>query len=49
MKAVRFFKTGDVSVLQLLDVPLPAPQKGQLLVKNKFSGINMIDTYMRFV
>ena len=43
MKAVRLFKAGEPSVLTLVDVALPSPQTGQLLVKNLYAGINMID------
>lgn len=29
------------------DHPIPTPQEGQVLVKNRVSGINYIDTYFR--
>ncbi|KAG2025617.1 hypothetical protein GB937_002873 [Aspergillus fischeri] len=48
MKAVLVEKTGGPEVLDFkTDYPVPAPQEGQLLVKNNISGINYIDTYFR--
>ncbi|PHH89947.1 hypothetical protein CDD83_4894 [Cordyceps sp. RAO-2017] len=46
-KAVRIGRTGGVEVLQLDDVPVPRPGPGQLLVRNRFAGVNFIDTYFR--
>lgn len=48
MRAVILPETGDSSKLQYTESqPLPKLQEGQVLVKNKFSGINYIDTYVR--
>ena len=47
VKAVRFEKPGDSSVLQLVDVDLPPPGKGQVRVKHTAIGVNFIDTYHR--
>jgi NADPH2:quinone reductase len=47
MRAIRFAKTGDASVLQLQNLPIPTPQAGQVLVQTSFAGVNLIDTYMR--
>ncbi len=40
MKAVRFSQYGGVDVLDIADVPVPAPGRGQVLVKVKAAGIN---------
>lgn len=40
MKAVKFEKYGGLDVLQLEEVPRPAPAAGQVLVKVKAAGIN---------
>ena len=40
MKAVRFDEYGPVGVLKAEDVPQPAPEAGQVLVRVKAAGIN---------
>lgn len=40
MKAVRFGQYGGVDVLEVADVPIPAPGPGQVLVQVKAAGIN---------
>src|ERR1017187_7781092 len=40
MKAVRFGEYGGVEVLQVADVPEPAPGPGQVLVRVRATGIN---------
>jgi NADPH:quinone reductase-like Zn-dependent oxidoreductase len=40
MRAVRFNQYGDVDVLEVVEVPTPAPGPGQLLVRVKAAGIN---------
>ena len=45
MKAVQITKPGGVEALQYNDVPIPKPEKGQVLVRNAYSGVNFIDTY----
>jgi NADPH:quinone reductase-like Zn-dependent oxidoreductase len=39
-KAVRFAEYGGVDVLNVVDVPLPEPGSGQVLVRVKAAGIN---------
>lgn len=39
-RAVQFDHYGGVEVLQIVDVPLPAPGDGQVLVRVKAAGIN---------
>jgi NADPH:quinone reductase-like Zn-dependent oxidoreductase len=40
MKAVRFDNYGGIEVLQVLDVPVPEPSHGEVLVKVKAASIN---------
>ena len=40
MKAVRFDEYGPVTVLDVRDVPVPAPGSGQVLIRVKAAGIN---------
>lgn len=40
MKAVRFGEYGSVDVLDVADVPRPAPEAGQVLVEVKAAGVN---------
>ena len=47
MHAIRFETTGGPEVLQLVDVPVPEPKAGEILVRQQAIGINFIDTYHR--
>src|SRR4051812_47089656 len=47
MRAIRFSKTGDASVLEWVARPVPVPGEGQVLIRGAFAGVNMIDTYFR--
>ncbi|KPM35455.1 hypothetical protein AK830_g11122 [Neonectria ditissima] len=47
MKAVQISQTGGVEVLEYKDIPVPKPGSGQILVRNRFAGLNYIDTYFR--
>lgn len=47
MKAIRIATTGGREVMQLQNIPIPQPGKGQVLVRNAFAGVNYIDTYVR--
>jgi NADPH:quinone reductase-like Zn-dependent oxidoreductase len=40
MKAVRFAEYGDVDVLNIVEVPVPEPGTGQVVVQVKAAGIN---------
>jgi NADPH2:quinone reductase len=47
MRAIQVSTPGDISCLKLANIPKPTIEQTQLLVSNKFSGINFIDTYHR--
>lgn len=46
-KAIRFYETGEVDVLKLEEIELPALFEGEILVRHKAIGVNFIDTYYR--
>ncbi|MFF5176605.1 NADPH:quinone reductase [Micromonospora sp. NPDC000316] len=43
MKAIVYERTGDPSVLQLVDRPVPEPGAGEVLVRMAVSGVNPTD------
>jgi NADPH:quinone reductase-like Zn-dependent oxidoreductase len=47
MRAVRFGEYGGVDVLQVVEVPRPAPGPGQVLVQVKAAGINPGESKIR--
>lgn len=47
MKAIRVNTYGGPEVLQLEDVPVPEPKKGEARVRIEFAGVNYIDVYQR--
>ncbi len=47
MRAIQIKTTGGPEVMKLVDVPIPKPGVGQVLVKIEASGVNFIDTYLR--
>jgi NADPH2:quinone reductase len=47
MKAVRIHERGDVNVLQVEEVPMPAPQQGEVLIKVAAAGMNYGDVGQR--
>ncbi len=47
MKAIRVTAPGGAEVLRLEDVPTPAPQEGEALVRIEAAGVNFIDVYYR--
>jgi NADPH2:quinone reductase len=46
-RAVRIEATGGPEVLQLIDVDLPEPGPGEVLLRSTAIGLNFIDTYHR--
>jgi NADPH2:quinone reductase len=47
MRAIQISRTGGPEVLELVDLPMPAPAAGQVLVRLHAAGVNFIDTYLR--
>jgi NADPH2:quinone reductase len=47
IKAVRVHETGGPEVMRIEDIEIPAPARGEVLVRNHAIGINFIDTYFR--
>jgi NADPH2:quinone reductase len=47
MKAIRVEKFGGPEVLELAEIPEPAPGPGQVTVRIKAVGVNPVDTYVR--
>ena len=47
MKAIQFYENGGPEVLQLVDLPIPAPGPGQVLIRVEAVGVNFIEIYFR--
>ncbi len=47
MLAIRVHQLGGPEVLQIDDIPVPAPDRGQLRIRVEAAGVNFIDTYLR--
>ena len=47
MLAVRAREAGGPEVLDVVDLPVPVPAPGQILIRHKAIGVNFIDTYQR--
>jgi NADPH:quinone reductase len=47
MRAVRVAEYGDVDRLELVEVAIPRPEPGTVLVQLAFAGVNYMDVYMR--
>jgi len=47
VKAIQIAKTGGPEVLEVVELPVPTPGAGQVLVRVEASGVNFIDTYLR--
>ena len=47
MRAIQIKTTGGPEVMEVVEVPIPRPGAGQVLVKIEASGVNFIDTYLR--
>ncbi len=47
MLAIQAVRTGGPEVLEAVDLPVPSPGPGQVLVRHQAVGLNFIDTYHR--
>ncbi len=47
MLAIQIQKTGGPEVLEVVDLPVPRPGPGEVLIRHEAIGLNFIDTYMR--
>lgn len=47
MQAVEITQPGDPDVLRTIEVPLPQPQEGEVLIKVAGSGVNRPDVFQR--
>ena len=46
-KAIRIESYGGPENLKLVEVDVPAPGKGEVLIRQSACGLNFIDVYMR--
>ncbi len=47
MKAIRVEEFGGPEVMKLVEVPMPRPEAGQVLVRMHAAGVNPVETYIR--
>jgi NADPH:quinone reductase len=47
MKAIQIHSTGGPEVLELVDLPIPEPGPGQVLMRIEATGVNFIEIYFR--
>ena len=47
MLAIQIQKTGGPEVLEAVELPVPKPGPGEVLIRHQAIGLNFIDTYMR--
>jgi NADPH2:quinone reductase len=47
MKAIQIRENGGPEVLHLVDLPVPVPGPGQVLIRVAATGVNFIETYFR--
>lgn len=47
MKAIRLSRFGGPEVLELVDLPMPVPGRGEVLVRIRAAGINFFEALMR--
>jgi NADPH2:quinone reductase len=47
MQAIQMHETGGPEVLRLVELPVPVPGPGQVLIKIAATGVNFIETYFR--
>src|ERR1700684_586510 len=47
MKAIQVHETGGPEVLRLVELPIPQPGPGQVLIRVEATGVNFIEIYFR--
>ncbi len=47
MRAIQIAKTGGPEVMRLVEIPIPEPGPGQVLIKIAAAGVNFIEIYFR--
>jgi NADPH2:quinone reductase len=47
MKAIQIQQTGGPEVLEVVDLPIPIPGPGQVLIRVESTGLNFIEIYFR--
>jgi len=47
MKAIQIHETGGPEVLRLVDLPIPQPGPGQVLIRIESIGVNFVEIYFR--
>ncbi|CAE6487976.1 unnamed protein product [Rhizoctonia solani] len=47
MKAARVNKQGGIEELEVVEIPVPTPKPGEIVIKTEWAGVNFIDTYFR--
>ncbi len=47
MKAIQIHSTGGPEVLEVVDLPIPEPGAGQVLIRIEATGVNFIEVYFR--
>ena len=47
MLAIQINRTGGPEVLYAVDLQIPKPGPGEVLIRHHAVGLNFIDTYMR--
>jgi NADPH:quinone reductase len=47
MKAIQISETGGPEVLKLVELPIPQPGPGQVLIRVEATGVNFIEIYFR--
>lgn len=47
MKAIQFHEYGNPDVLRLVDIPVPEPKQGEVLIRVQSTGVNFADTLQR--
>ena len=47
VKAIRVHETGGPEVLKYEDIEIPAPDKGEIQIRQHAIGVNFLDVYYR--